>query len=90
MLVNSIHIVGNKTDFYFDDIVKAARVFPLDFNVREQRGKMLLDLSKHANLPPEFLLDNVNAVLKNDPYAYDYLANKRQLENILTPARKSP
>lgn len=53
----------------------AAQVFPLSHYLRNQPALAVLGASRI--LPPEFVIAEIDEVLRNDPWAWDMLYNRR-------------
>jgi len=73
--INGRHI------FHLAPLRLAARIFPLDFYIRNQSALQLIQMIKLVQ--PQYVAAEINQALKNDPFAFDLIYDRDVLEKAM-------
>ena len=71
-------ILGSNPEIHIERLEQAAEIFPLEHSVRERPAREMIRL--RAVIPPQYIIPEIDAALRYDPYAADLLHDRKVLE----------
>jgi len=74
-------VTENGLTVRFVDLRRAASLFPLSRQLRQEVPRASASFIRY--LPPEEVIRDIEATLKNDPWAWDLLHNRRELQRMI-------